>query len=63
MNTITLWLMLITVNGGNHPVAAERFTTAQDCQQAVQRVEVATKSAFGMKQMFGACVEVKAYKP
>jgi hypothetical protein len=63
MNTITLWLLLITVNGGDHPVVAERFATALDCQQAAQRVEVATKGAYGMKRMFGACVEVKAYKP
>ena len=63
MNTITLWLLIMAGPGGGVPVVLDRFTTAQDCQQVVQRLYAATNATSMMKPMVGACVEAKVYKP
>ena len=63
MNTITLWLLVMAAPGGGFPVVAERFVTAQDCAQAVQRLNAATNATWSMKPMVGACVEARVFKP
>lgn len=63
MSTITLWLLVMAAPGGSFPVVADRFVTAQDCQQAVQRLYAATNATSLMRPVVGACVEAKVYKP
>lgn len=63
MSTVTLWLLIMAAPGGGFPVVADRFVTAQDCQQAAQRLHAATNATSMMKPMVGACVEAKVYKP